>query len=44
MKGVILPDQNKFDWQEVPQEVRSKLKVQFVANISELLRLALRTA
>jgi ATP-dependent Lon protease len=44
LRGVILPDQNKFDWEEVPVEVRSKLKVHFVGNISELLRLALRPA
>jgi ATP-dependent Lon protease len=44
LKGVILPEQNKFDWEEVPIEVRSKLKVHFVGNISELLRLALRPA
>lgn len=42
LKGVILPDQNKFDWAEVPEEVRKKLKVQFVGHISELIHLALR--
>jgi ATP-dependent Lon protease len=42
IKHVILPDQNKTDWQEVPEEVRKKLQVHFVRHISELLPLALR--
>ena len=42
LKHVILPDQNKNDWLEVPAEVREKMKVHFVQNISELLPLALR--
>jgi ATP-dependent Lon protease len=43
IKHIILPDQNKTDWQEVPEEVRKKLEVHFVRHISELLPLALRT-
>ena len=43
IKHVILPDQNKTDWQEVPEEVRKKLQVHFVRHISELLPLALRS-
>jgi len=42
IKHIILPDQNKTDWQEVPEEVRKKLEVHFVHHISELLPLALR--
>jgi ATP-dependent Lon protease len=42
IKHIILPDQNKTDWQEVPEEVRKKLDVHFVRHISELLPLALR--
>jgi ATP-dependent Lon protease len=42
MKQVILPEQNRNDWAEVPAEVRQKLKVHFVQNISELIPLALR--
>jgi ATP-dependent Lon protease len=42
IKDVILPDQNKTDWQEVPEEVRKRLHVHFVRHISELLPLALR--
>jgi ATP-dependent Lon protease len=38
---VILPDQNKTDWSEVPEEVRRKLAVHFVRHISELLPLTL---
>ena len=42
LKQVILPDQNRADWSEVPEEVRQKLKVHFIRHISELLPLALR--
>jgi ATP-dependent Lon protease len=42
IKHVILPEQNKMDWLEVPDEVRKKLQVHFVRHISELLPLALR--
>jgi ATP-dependent Lon protease len=42
IKQVILPDQNKADWTEVPAEVRQKLKVHFIRHVSELLPLALR--
>ncbi|HWD91017.1 MAG TPA: endopeptidase La [Verrucomicrobiae bacterium] len=42
IKHVILPEQNKTDWQEVPEEVRKRLNVHFVRHISELLPLALR--
>lgn len=41
MKQVILPEGNKSDWQDVPTEVRAKLKVHFVRQISEVLDLAL---
>ncbi|MEY2411256.1 MAG: ATP-dependent Lon protease [Verrucomicrobiota bacterium] len=42
LKQVILPDQNKTDWAEVPDEVRAKMKVHFVGHISELLEVALK--
>jgi ATP-dependent Lon protease len=42
MKQVILPEQNRADWNEVPEEVRKKMTVHFVNHISELLPLALR--
>jgi ATP-dependent Lon protease len=41
LKRVILPDQNRTDWLEVPVEVRRKLNVHFVKNISEMIPLAL---
>ena len=41
IKQVILPEQNRPDWTEVPEEVRKKLKVHFIRHISELLPLAL---
>jgi ATP-dependent Lon protease len=42
MKEVILPEQNRNDWLEVPIEVRQKIKVHFVNDISQLFSLALR--
>ena len=44
VKQLILPEQNKNDWLEVPAEVRSKMKVHFVRTISQLIPLALRPA
>ena len=41
IKEVILPEQNKSDWLDVPAEVRTKLKAHFVRHISDVLRLAL---
>ncbi|EEF57185.1 endopeptidase La [Pedosphaera parvula] len=38
---VMLPEQNSADWEEVPVEVRKKMKVHFVSHISELIPLAL---
>ena len=43
VKQVILPEGNKPDWEDVPAEVRAKLKVHFVKQISEVLQLALAT-
>src|SRR5207302_7282371 len=42
LKQVILPDQNKNDWLEVPDEVRSKMKAHFVTHIAELIDCALK--
>jgi ATP-dependent Lon protease len=42
IKQVILPEQNRGDWTEVPEEVRHKLHVHFIRHIAELLPLALR--
>ena len=43
IKEVILPEQNRNDWQEVPAEVKQKIKAHFVRHISELVPLALRS-
>jgi ATP-dependent Lon protease len=42
LKHVILPEQNRIDWAEVPKEVREKMKAHFVSHVSDLLREALR--
>jgi ATP-dependent Lon protease len=42
LKTVILPDQNKNDWEEVPVEVREKMKVHFVKTIGDVIPIALR--
>lgn len=41
-KEVILPELNRSDWLEIPEEVRQKIKVHFVRHISELIPLALQ--
>jgi ATP-dependent Lon protease len=41
IKTVILAEQNRKDWNEVPVEVRDKMTVHFIKHISELLPLAL---
>jgi ATP-dependent Lon protease len=43
LKEVILPEQNRNEWLEVPNEVREKMQVHFVKNISELIKTALRS-
>jgi ATP-dependent Lon protease len=42
LKRVVLPEQNRSDWSEVPEEVRHKLEVHFIRHISDLLPLVLR--
>jgi len=41
IKQIILPEQNRSDWSDVPDEVRKKLRAHFVRHISELLPLTL---
>jgi ATP-dependent Lon protease len=41
IKQIILPEQCRGDWSEVPEETRAKLKAHFVGHISEVLKLAL---
>ncbi|TAL03720.1 MAG: endopeptidase La [Verrucomicrobia bacterium] len=40
---VIMSEQNKSDWMEVPAEVRKKMKVHFVREISQAIKVALET-
>ncbi len=42
LKEVILPEQNRNDWAEVPNEVRRRMKVHFVTHISDLIKRALQ--
>ena len=44
VKTVLLPELNKNEWAEVPEEVRNRMKVHFVKEISELISLALQPA
>jgi ATP-dependent Lon protease len=41
VKHVILPEQNKTDWLDVPMEARHQIKAHFVQHISQVARLAL---
>ena len=41
VKEVILSEQNKNDWEEVPLDVRKKLKPHFIDHVSEALPIAL---
>ena len=42
LKLMVLPEGNKNDWQEVPEEIRKKLKVHFVSSIGDALGLVLK--
>jgi ATP-dependent Lon protease len=44
IKHLLLPEQNRKDWSEVPDEVRKKLKVSFIRQIATALPLALEPA
>jgi ATP-dependent Lon protease len=39
---VIVPERNRKDWEDVPAEVRQRIKAHFVQHISELLPLVLK--
>jgi ATP-dependent Lon protease len=41
LKQVILPEENRKDWQDVPPEVRQRMTAHFIKHISELIPLAL---
>src|SRR5213082_3046140 len=42
IKHIILPEQNRKDWVDVPAEVHQKVKAHFVRHISQIFPLALR--
>ncbi|MBI3880935.1 MAG: AAA family ATPase, partial [Verrucomicrobia bacterium] len=42
LKHVLLPEQNRKDWDEIPTEARQKLRAHFVRDIGQLLELALK--
>jgi ATP-dependent Lon protease len=44
LRRVVLPEQNRKDLADVPEEVRKKLDLRFVRTIAELLPLALRSS
>ena len=41
LRRILLPEGNQSDWLDVPAEVRAKLKVHFIRQISEAIQLAL---
>ena len=41
LKTVILPDSNRGDWMDVPEEVRKEMKAHFAKDIAHLMSLAL---
>jgi ATP-dependent Lon protease len=43
LKEVVLPDQNRNDWLELPEDVRQKIKATFVRKISDLLPYVFKT-
>ncbi len=44
IKHLLLPEQNRKDWNEVPPEVQKKMRVNFVRHIADAFPLALRAA
>jgi ATP-dependent Lon protease len=43
LREVILPEENRGDWSEVPEEIRKRMKVHFVRQINELFDIAINT-
>jgi ATP-dependent Lon protease len=41
LKTILIPDRNQNDWREVPQEVKEQIKVHFVKQVSDVIRLSL---
>ncbi len=44
LRQVVLPDENRKDWGEVPEEVRSRMKAHFVRRVDQVFPLVLRKA
>jgi len=44
IRQVLLPEDNRKDWAEIPEEVRDRMKVHFIRHVPEALPLALRKA
>ncbi len=43
VREVILPEQNKKDWIEVPEKIRNDIKIHFVKDVQQVLKIALVT-
>ena len=41
LKTILIPDRNQNDWRDVPAEVKEKIKVHFVKQVSDVIRLSL---
>lgn len=41
LKTILIPDRNQNDWRDVPTEVKEKIKVHFVKQVSDVIRLSL---
>jgi ATP-dependent Lon protease len=42
LKTILIPDRNQNDWREVPGEVKDQIKVHFVKQVSDVIRLSLK--
>ena len=43
VREVILPEENRKDWEDVPKKVRDDIKVHFVTDVKDVLKIALVT-
>ena len=43
IKELILPEQNRLDWDEVPEEIQRRIKVYFISQMADVFPLALRS-
>ena len=42
MRTIMIPDRNQNDWRDVPEEVKKQIKVYFVKQVADVIRLSLR--